>query len=149
MSTPGFGNNRIESNRFGWNPFEVPETRINQFTAQEIATLQRRLDMRLGPEYLSTRPGAGGQRIHYLTGSTVINLANEIFGFNGWSSSIQNITVDDVRLLCPERVQTLLMMRLQVKENPNNGKCSVALSVIMRVTLRDGTFHEVPRYRKS
>lgn len=60
--------------------------------------LQSRLDRRLGPEYLSTRPGAGGQKLHYLTGATCINLANEVFGFNGWSSSIQNITIDDVRL---------------------------------------------------
>lgn len=31
---------------------------------------------------------------------------------------------------------------MQVRENPNTGKCSVALSVIVRVTLRDGTYHE-------
>lgn len=31
----------------------------------------------------------------------------------------------------------------QVEENQNTGKISLGLSVIMRVTLRDGTFHEV------
>jgi len=67
-------------------------------TAQQIATLQAKLDRQLGPEYISDRPGAGGIKVHYLEAWKVINLANEIFGFNGWSSSIQNISVDYVFL---------------------------------------------------
>lgn len=78
------------------NPFEVYERRMNQYTAQEIATLQARLDKQLGPEYISSRPGAGGQRVHYLAAEKSINLANEVFGFNGWSSAIQNIQIDFV-----------------------------------------------------
>lgn len=31
----------------------------------------------------------------------------------------------------------------QVEESPNTGKISLGLSVIVRVTLKDGTFHEV------
>lgn len=80
------------------NPFEEPERRINEYTAQEIATLQARLDKKLGPEYISARPGAGGQKVHYLSADKCINLANEVFGFNGWSSSIQKIDIDFVRL---------------------------------------------------
>ncbi|KAJ5747800.1 uncharacterized protein N7511_009496 [Penicillium nucicola] len=106
------------------NPFEEPQRRINEYTAQEIATLQSRLDKKLGPEYISARPGAAGQKVHYLAADKCINLANEVFGFNGWSSSIQTIQIDFV------------------EENPNTGKISLGLSVIMRVTLRDGTFHE-------
>lgn len=79
------------------NPFEEPESRISEYTAQEIATLQARLDRKLGPEYISSRPGAGGQRVHYLAADKCINLANEVFGFNGWSSSIQTIQIDFVR----------------------------------------------------
>ncbi|KAI5303553.1 DNA repair protein rad52 [Ascosphaera atra] len=106
------------------NPFAPIEQRINPWTAQEIVALQRRLSTRLGPEYLSTRPGPGGQKVCYLTGPTVINLANEVFGFNGWSSAIQNVVVDEVT------------------QNPNTGKFSVCVSVVVRVTLRDGTYHE-------
>ncbi|KAF4766796.1 hypothetical protein N7455_005660 [Penicillium solitum] len=106
------------------NPFEEPQRRINEYTAQEIATLQARLDKKLGPEYISARPGAAGQKVHYLSADKCINLANEVFGFNGWSSSIQKIQIDFV------------------EENQNTGKISLGLSVIMRVTLRDGTFHE-------
>lgn len=62
--------------------------------------------------------------MHYITAEKCIALANEVFGFNGWSSSIQNIQID----FCDEHPQTL--------------KISLGLSVIVRVTLRDGTFHE-------
>jgi len=80
------------------NPFEETIPRINEYTAQEIATLQSRLDKQLGPEYISTRAGAGGQKVHYLAAEKVINLANEVFGFNGWSSAIQNVQIDFVRI---------------------------------------------------
>lgn len=53
-----------------------------------------------------------------------IQLANEIFGFNGWSSQIMDVQVDFV------------------DENPTTLKVSLGLSVIVRVTLKDGTFHE-------
>ena len=97
---------------------------MSEYTAQEIATLQSRLDKQLGPEFISSRPGAAGQKVHYLSADKVISLANEVFGFNGWSSAIQNIQIDFV------------------DENVQSGKISLGLSVIVRVTLKDGTFHE-------
>ena len=106
------------------NPFEDVPSRMSEYTAQEIATLQSRLDKQLGPEYISSRPGAAGQKVHYLAAEKVINLANEVFGFNGWSSGIQNIQIDFV------------------DENAQTGKITLGLSVIVRVTLKDGTFHE-------
>ncbi|KAI5925085.1 hypothetical protein F4810DRAFT_88520 [Camillea tinctor] len=106
------------------NPFEEAKPRISEFTAIEIATLQSRLEKQLGPEYLSSRSGPSGQKVHYIAAEKCIALANEVFGFNGWSSSIQNIQVDFV------------------DENPQTMKISLGLSVIVRVTLRDGTFHE-------
>lgn len=78
------------------NPFEEPERRISEYTAMQIATLQARLDRKLGPEYISSRPGGGGQKVHYLSADKCINLANEVFGFNGWSSSIQRVDIDFV-----------------------------------------------------
>jgi len=62
--------------------------------------------------------------VHYIAAEKCIALANDVFGFNGWSSSIQNIQVDFV------------------DENPQTMRVSLGLSVIVRVTLRDGTFHE-------
>jgi recombination DNA repair RAD52 pathway protein len=82
------------------NPYEEVKNHINEYTAQEIATLQSRLDKQLGPEYISTRPGNGGGKVHYLAAEKVINLANEVFGFNGWSSAIRDVQIDFVSLVC-------------------------------------------------
>jgi len=78
------------------NPFEEVKPHISEYTAQEIATLSSRLEKQLGPEYISSRPGAGGGKVHYLSSDKCINLANEVFGFNGWSSGIQNVQIDFV-----------------------------------------------------
>ena len=78
------------------NPFEEVKPHVSEYTAQEIATLSSRLEKQLGPEYISSRPGAGGGKVHYLSADKCINLANEVFGFNGWSSGIQNIQIDFV-----------------------------------------------------
>lgn len=83
------------------NPFADQLPRVNEYTAVEIASLQSKLDKQLGPEYISTRPGAGGGRVHYLAAEKVINLANEVFGFNGWSSEVKQCDIDFVRLLLP------------------------------------------------
>lgn len=41
------------------------------------------------------------------------------------------------------RKKRLTVSSSQVEESPNTGKISLGLSVIIRVTLKDGTFHEV------
>ena len=137
------------------NPFKDAVPRINEYTAQQVATLQSRLDKQLGPEYISTRPGAGGGKVHYLAAEKVINLANEVFGFNGWSSAIQNVQVDFVssagfllyalssmrNTLCSK----MLMLFAKVDE-AQGGKITLGLSIVVRVTLRDGTHHEVKWY---
>ena len=48
--------------------------------------------------------------------------ANEIFGFNGWSSQVVSVQVD----YCDMESQ----------------KFNVGVTAIVRVTLRDGVFHE-------
>ncbi|OBT92283.1 DNA repair protein [Pseudogymnoascus verrucosus] len=106
------------------NPFEEVRPHISEYTAQEIASLQSRLQKQLGPEYISSRSGPGGQKLHYIPADKCIQLANEVFGFNGWSSQIKELQVDFV------------------DENPTTGKVNLGLSVIVRVSLRDGTFHE-------
>lgn len=81
------------------NPFDEVPRRISEYAAREVATLQARLDKQLGPEYISSRSGPSGQKVHYLAAEKCINLANEVFGFNGWSSSIQNIQIDFVSMM--------------------------------------------------
>jgi recombination DNA repair RAD52 pathway protein len=46
---------------------------------------------------VSHRTGAGGSKVAYLEGTKAIALANDVFGFNGWSSSLQQVQIDYVR----------------------------------------------------
>ncbi|KAH0580949.1 hypothetical protein H2248_012102 [Termitomyces sp. 'cryptogamus'] len=98
---------------------------LSEDTAMRIAALQAKLNQKLGPEYISQRPGpGGGPKLTYAEGWKIINLANEVFGFNGWSSSIVNLTTDFVDY------------------NEESRRYNVGATAIVRVTLRDGVFHE-------
>lgn len=98
---------------------------ISEETAKKIATLQVKLDQKLGPEYISQRPGpGGGPKLTYVEGWKIINLANEVFGFNGWSSSIVSLTTDFADY------------------SEETRRYNIGVTAIMRVTLRDGVCHE-------
>ena len=83
-----------------------------QFSSEEQAAVQKALHQRLGPNFIryfksifilisllltliSKRPGGGGP-VAYIEGWRAISLANEIFGFNGWSHSVTQQTIDFV-----------------------------------------------------
>ncbi|CAL4062069.1 unnamed protein product, partial [Meganyctiphanes norvegica] len=93
-----------------------------EFTADEQAAVQKVLRQKLGPSFISQRPGGGGQKIAYIEGWRVISLANEIFGFNGWAHSVTNQTIDFV--------------------DHHNGKFYVGISARVKVQLKDGVYHE-------
>ncbi|XP_042129932.1 DNA repair protein RAD52 homolog isoform X6 [Peromyscus maniculatus bairdii] len=101
----------------------------NQYTAEEYQAIQRALRQRLGPEYISSRMAGGGQKVCYIEGHRVINLANEMFGYNGWAHSITQQNVDFVDL--------------------NNGKFYVGVCAFVRVQLKDGSYHEDVGYGVS
>lgn len=89
-----------------------------------IAALQVKLNQKLGPEYISQRQGPkGGPKLTYAEGWKVINLANEVFGFNGWSSNVVNVTTD-------------------FADRNESGRYNVGVTAIVRVTLREGVYHE-------
>ncbi|XP_018585372.1 DNA repair protein RAD52 homolog [Scleropages formosus] len=93
-----------------------------QYSAEEYRAVQDALRRNLGPEYISTRAAGGGQKVCYIEGHKVISLANEMFGYNGWSHSISQQTVDFVDLI--------------------NGKFYVGVSAFVKVQLKDGSYHE-------
>lgn len=93
-----------------------------RYTEEQKLHIKYNLEKSLGPEYVSFRAAAGGSQVVYIEGWKALNLANQIFGFNGWSSEIKSTQVDYVDHL--------------------GGKWSLGLSVVVRVTLKDGTFHE-------
>ncbi|XP_041965180.1 DNA repair protein RAD52 homolog isoform X1 [Alosa sapidissima] len=92
------------------------------YTPEEYQAIQAALRQKLGPEYISTRLAGGGQKVCYIEGHRVISLANEMFGYNGWSHSITQQTVDFVDLI--------------------NGKFYVGVSAFVKVQLKDGSYHE-------
>ncbi|KAG0047085.1 DNA repair protein rad52 [Linnemannia elongata] len=100
------------------------------FTAEEKAQLDSDLPKYLPPEFTATRAGPGRSTLTYIEGWKIKNLANRLFGFNGWSSTITDVTVDFL-------------------EVENDGKVTVGVSCIVRVTLKDGTFHEDMGYGSS
>ncbi|KAF8609580.1 Rad52/22 double-strand break repair protein [Ceratobasidium sp. AG-I] len=92
---------------------------------EQLAAMQAKLNRKLGPEFISQRPGpGGGMKLTYAEGWKIINLANEVFGFNGWSSSVLSITTD------------------YIDHNESTQRYNVGVSALVRVTLRDGAFHE-------
>lgn len=102
-----------------------PDTGLPMWSATRLATLQCKLNQRLGPEYLSQRPGpGGGPKLTYIEGWRVVDLANEVFGFNGWSTSVTSLDIDYLDV------------------HPESGRCNCGVSAIVRITLRDGTYHE-------
>ncbi|SCV03558.1 LAME_0H11386g1_1 [Lachancea meyersii CBS 8951] len=84
--------------------------------------IQAKLEKKLGPEYISKRVGFGASRVAYIEGWKAINLANQIFGYNGWSTEVKNITIDFM--------------------DEKQGKFCIGCTAIIRVTLTDGTFRE-------
>ena len=101
----------------------------DQFSAEEQAAVQRALQQRLGPNFISKRPAGGGQQVSYIEGNKVVGLANEVFGFNGWSTDVTNQTVDFV--------------------DHHQGKWYVGTTATVKVTLKDGSYHEDVGYGVS
>jgi DNA repair and recombination protein RAD52 len=94
-------------------------------TLESIATLQAKLNQRLGPEYISQRPAPGGAgKLSYIEGWKIISLANEVFGFNGWSSNVVTINIDFIDF------------------SEESKRYNVGVTAVVRVTLRDGVYHE-------
>ena len=77
---------------------QPPQNRAS-FSAAEHEAVENALRKRLGPNFISSRPAAGGQKVVYVEGWKSVSLANEIFGFNGWSHTVTHTNVDFVDLL--------------------------------------------------
>ena len=113
---------------FSCTPNDSAIFNLSADTETKLAALQAKLNQRLGPEYISTRPGGNGMKLTYTEGWKVINLANEVFGFNGWSTAIVNVTCDFADY------------------DPNTQRHTIGIAAIVRVTLRDGVYHEDTGY---
>ncbi|KAI1291467.1 DNA repair protein rad52 [Mortierella claussenii] len=105
-------------------------SKLVNFTSEEKARLDVELTKYLAPEFAATRAGPGRATLTYIEGWRIKNLANKLFGFDGWSSAITDVTVDFLDV-------------------DHDGRVAVGVSVMVRVTLKDGTFHEDIGYGSS
>ncbi|KAI8854675.1 hypothetical protein BC829DRAFT_438974 [Chytridium lagenaria] len=88
FSRPSLNGGQSSNPPFGSRPF----------TDEERLEINRKLKQCLGSEYMANRSGPGGGKLTYLEGYRAISLAHEIFGFDGWSHSILETSVDYVGL---------------------------------------------------
>ncbi|CAK4664883.1 hypothetical protein LEN26_007340 [Aphanomyces euteiches] len=93
------------------------------FSEEEQQRTDAYLRQKLNSNFLSRRPGPGGRRLTYLESCKAIEIANEAFGFNGWSCRIVDCNVE-------------------CKEKDDNGRWSVIYSAVVRIELKDGACHE-------
>lgn len=91
------------------------------FTSLEQSRISSLLSKKLHPELLSSRPGFNNTRLVYVEGWQVIDLANRVFGFNGWSSELRSFETD---------------------VEFTGGKYCVVCNCVARVTLKDGSYKE-------
>lgn len=94
-----------------------------EFSPSEYENIQETLQKKLGPEYVSSRNN-GTHNVAYLEGAKAISLANEVFGFNGWNMTVGEFTTDYLDV------------------NEKTGRVNLGVSVIIRVSLKDGTYRE-------
>ena len=105
---------------FAYKGENVPHT-CNSLNPEEVDRISQLLQVDLAEEELSTRRGAGNKSFTYLESWRVLDGANKIFGFNGWSSSILSMVVE---------------------RRKEGHKFIVKVNAIVRVTLKDGSYHE-------
>ncbi|KAL7340782.1 recombination protein Rad52 [Rhodotorula toruloides] len=94
------------------------------------AKMQAMLNKSLGPEHITNRPGGGGTKLSYLEGWRAINIANEVFGYNGWFTDIKYLEADFIDY------------------NPETARYNMGVTAIVRVRLQDGASHEDVGYGK-
>lgn len=101
-----------------FNPQSHPNSNVNypnsltgmsKETEEKQRRLQDSLDKVLGPDYIANRPGGGGTKLTYLEGWRAINLANEVFGYNGKASTRLSLTAKSVT---NSKLFSFLAMRL-------------------------------------
>ena len=97
--------------------------KAREYSRDEFERIAARLKLPVPMSETASRPGPAGSRVHYIEGWKVINEANHLFGFNGWSLRVLSTEVRSV-------------------EEVGMGRCTASVSVHARVTLRDGTVRE-------
>jgi len=102
-----------------------PPQQSNDFTKKERERIAKLLRQPLRANLVKKRPAYGGKSAYYLDGGTSYSLANDIFGFDGWKSQIINTQIDYAK-----------------EKQKHSDRWYIGVSVIVRVELKNGTYHE-------
>lgn len=86
--------------------------------------IQDLLEAKLVKDEIAQREGGGGQKVSYIEAWRVIEKAQAIFGFDGWSSRVLDIQKE------------------YEEQNSSTQRWSTGYSCLIRVSLKDGTFHD-------
>jgi len=102
-----------------------PPQQSNDFTKKERERIAKLLRQPLRANLVKKRPAYGGKSTYYIDGGTSYSLANDIFGFDGWKSQIINTQIDYAK-----------------EKQKHSDRWYIGVSVIVRVELKNGTYHE-------
>ncbi len=105
-------------------------TAMGAFGDDERVHINHQLQQDLDRDHVSHRRAHSGS-LAYIEGFRAIELANAIFGFDGWSCEVKHMAEDFVTA------------------SQDGHKWSAGYSCTVRVTLRDGTFREDVGYGES
>ncbi|EKE37848.1 hypothetical protein ENUP19_0061G0088 [Entamoeba nuttalli] len=91
-------------------------------TFERPEQIQQMLEQKVPVDFVSVRPGPSNMKLTYLESWKAVELSNALFGFDGWSCCITNLNVDYVDV--------------------DKGKFKVGVTAVIRVTLKNGVYHE-------
>ncbi|KAL7712453.1 DNA repair and recombination protein Rad22 [Entamoeba marina] len=101
---------------------QTPSSSFGTKEFKDREEVQRILEKKVENDYVATRPGPSNMKLTYLESWKVVELSNALFGFDGWSCCITNMNVDFIDV--------------------DKGKFKVGVTAIIRVTLKNGSYHE-------
>jgi len=104
---------------------ECKAEEFTEFTEKEKERIAKLLRQPLRANLLKERSAFNGKSVHYIDGATSYSLANDIFGFDGWKSQIINTEIDFAK-----------------EKKKNSDRWFIGVSVIVRVELKNGAYHE-------
>lgn len=110
----------------------------NSSYSDDSESTQQILNKSLGPEYLNIRPGWGGTSIVYMEGWAAIDLANRIFGYDGWSSTISKLKQEYLQ----EKTDKKEAYEGKIKKEMDVTHVSVGYSCFCKIQLKNGAFRE-------
>lgn len=77
------------------------------------------------------------EKVAYVATGDAIRMANEIFGPNGWSSSVVSLQQDFV-----SHINQFEWSLIWIQLEEIDGKFRCGCTAVVRIQLKDGTYHE-------